>query len=165
MMMEAMRVGGMDLAYDWYYEGILKAQYPGINKYFYEIPNSSANLDGLVSWDLHGKAVKLLGTGPMKLSKKHWPLNIIYMVRDSDAWVASNKAARRFEYSTMQLESWQRAMMTLCPRQPYVESFAVFDYGEVVKDPKTAFQAVKDLGWPIEVELAASVVDPQLKHY
>lgn len=106
-----------------------------------------------------GKLIKCMMPGVVK---HVWPEDkVVFMRRDFDE---ANESCRRAGVGliTEDKEEMARIVKTTLRRLRRC-SAATFDYPKVVEDPVLHFKTLKMLGWPIDPDKAAAVVDPS--HY
>lgn len=145
MMMKALEAGGMDAAYhDDLYE-LYKTEYE--------------------EWDFpkkyDGKLIKALAPGVLGMSVMP-EIKIVFMRRDVDEIVESHNSYLPQFLSRDHLDDCiERTVEQLWNRKDVVSIDEMW-YRDVLKYPKEHFMM---LDWPVDVESAVKMVDPELCHF
>lgn len=162
MMMECVERGGLEICWDKSREEAIHREQPqNPNARFYE-------LEPPRQWfmpmsEFRGKCIKAMGA--TCLGRDGGPFKVMYMVRDRDEQRQSIEAACNQENSLATQEMLDKTFLGRLRASDQVDSLTILDYGEVLKNPLKAFRSLQKDGWPIDPVKAASVVNPQLKHY
>lgn len=164
MMMEALEAGGLKAEY-WVGPEDMKTPEPGE---FFD-PNQS------LLYELHpqaykaanfprpfdGKLIKCLGytTGNMAVMPNG--ISIVFMRRDPDEIHRSylNFFGIDLVFAGQVDEMMDDLKERILNRRD-VKHFAEFEYRDVVANPRIAFTCLKSTGWPVDIEKAIAVVDP-----
>lgn len=168
MMMDALSAGGLDAAKNpnrdklnqFYGDDFYKPNPNG----FYELsrqeylqPNFPTTYDG--------KLLKLLHGGLPFMTPHQY--RIVFMRRNPEEIRQSYDAFFGGINTRVKhvVENYKRVMDDVINRlrnRKDIHSLAIFEYREVVDNPKPHFEKLVQTGWPIDVEKAAGVVDESL---
>lgn len=169
MMLQALQSGGMDVAFHPSRDGMNKIVKLGRQAYiinpngFFEfLPDFYKRADFPKGHE--GKVVKCLFPRILQIPKGNY--KIILMIRDVQeilgSWHISFDGVQPKDlginmsiYDQMMVEG-KEVLETVGAE------VIVLRYEEVLKRPKKYFQELKDMGWPINVIKAISVIDPKL---
>lgn len=164
MMMAAMRAGGMDVLYDPDREGLnVRYQSHGYEPNpsgFWEITSERYMDDRWLRWlaaNGHCKAVKIQYKGLSMLPKGEW--NIAFMERDPREIKESMEAWFTQSLMPPWFVEWYPEVIAHIKGILQARSditWRPMQYRAVVENP---VRMIGDLGWPIDVEKAAAVVE------
>lgn len=159
MMMAALEAGGIAPAWDEDRERLLHETSDGsylANERFYETEYRGE------SWPLQhaGKAVKVMPWWLKDMAAGDYVA--VAMRRNREEIAASYEAAFHsrwlYDYSVDYEESMDMAVDYMKNRAD-ISRVEVFDYASVVASPLSHMERLRDAGWPINAQAAASVID------
>lgn len=167
MMMEALIAGGLEAVYSperqtltdqWGGDGYVP------NEEYYELPYYRTKVAGFPRM-YEGKLLKILYGGISDLAPLSNGLRVVFMRRDPEEIRQSEEAFFKRQKAPLWLcdGGYERRMdlaMDHLHNRRDVLSVTELQYRDVLADPLMAFNLLRGEGWPIDVAVAALVVDP-----
>jgi len=169
MMMRALESGGMQAEYQQSREEMRKRfaddHYDPNFGGLYELERQDyRNFD--FPEDYKGKLIKALSGGAVRMKPMKDGIRVVFMRRDEEEIRQSYLAF--FNQNINLNDNFQlrmgRFIETLDNRRD-VKSLDVFWYRNVIEEPKKHFEILKSNGWPIDIDKAVSVVNPDYCRY
>jgi hypothetical protein len=165
MMMKALETGGMDTEYkqsrDEMKDHFADEHYdPNIGG-LYELERQDYRAFGFPR-KYKGKLIKALNTGIPRMTVMSSGIRVVFMRRDPEEIRQSYDAF--FNKQLQNINHIERTMDLIIEQiknRKDVISMDVFWYREVVNNPSYYFQLLRNHGWPIDIDKAASVIDPK----
>jgi len=110
-----------------------------------------------------GKLIKCLYGGLERMNVMPDGINIVFMRRDFEEIRQSYQAffGQKLKFDKSVEESFDLMIQKMLNRKD-VNNMHVFWYREVVEEPYKHFKILKDAGWPIDIDKAVEVVNPDL---
>lgn len=165
MMMRALMMGGIEAIYEkMRNEEFKKKVKDGV--YFnrhgvFELSKDQLENENFDT-DYEGKLVKLLSWAFQKRDFKA-EMKVVFMIRDPKESSVSMRNFRQVSNPT-RINDVDKAIVDIKNREN-VSSFVVFEYSEVLENPKKCFEKLKKEGWNINVDECIKTIDPDLRHY
>ena len=162
MLMQALQAGGMKIYYNKKTEAIKQRwatpDYKANPKGFFELSGAEVRADDFPA-KYKGQAIKLLHDGLKRLPVGKY--KIIYLLRDPKEIEQSIKKVWG-KNMTLKKENYWKWM---AKGQEYMKNrrdieYVVYNYEEIISWPLKIFKELKEKGWPIDPESAASAIDP-----
>lgn len=172
MMMKALEAGGMDAEYDERRDDFRREHaddfYDPNEGGLYELQRSDYQKPNFPKM-YKGKLIKCLHQGPMEFPVMYDGVKIVFMRRKFDEIRRSYRAFFDAEIKEYRNASeFQNEMVRIIERIQNRKDFKdkgsidVFWLPDVIENPEEKFFRLKKSGWPIDVEKAARVVNPDL---
>lgn len=171
MMMRALEAGGLQAVYAASREDMRKkyadGDYDPNSGGLYELERSDYQaIDFPRAYD--GKLIKCLNQGVVTMATMPKGMQVIFMRRDVEEIRQSYDAFFGKQLGMLEPETFQRRMdltvEKIRNRRDIITCSEIW-YRDVIEDPLYWFIRLNMLGWPIDTELAAAVVDPELCRY
>lgn len=162
MMMQCLEAGGLEAAYnpirDEMNEDFGDKDYKINEGGFYELTKEEYQ-DPAFPDNYLGKAVKCLWGGMANLRASDNIKNIVFMRRPLEEIAASYEAAfgKKHPAAIPELDEKLDRIQGILGKRSDVR-LRVVQYHDVIKNPIQVFES---LGWPIDTEKAAAIVDPE----
>ncbi|MBP9715205.1 MAG: hypothetical protein KBD52_01825 [Candidatus Pacebacteria bacterium] len=169
MMMRCLEAGGLPVAYDDVQESL---------NYEYNTPDYVPNPNGFyalqenfdeinVAQKYTGKALKYPFRLLLNLPEDENKYNILFLKRNPDEIRASMNAFmpdQAWGADATILELYDTYFDTLLDEISKKKniSLIVINYRDIVENPQKEFQKLLNVGWPIDIEKASSMVEPSL---
>lgn len=170
MMMKALDEGGMEMEHNLKREEMRKSHadenYDPNEGGLYELHRSEYQ-DETFPDKYYGKVIKGLGQCGVRM-KPVKKMKVIFMRRSAEEIRQSYQAFFGSPFQNFDMENFQKNMdhnIAMMRNRRDVESVTEIWFKDVVKDPIVEFQKIKDAGWNIDVDKAASVVKPELYRF
>ena len=116
-----------------------------------------------------GKLLKILYGGVAEMAPLPDGYRVVFMWRDPEEIRQSYEGFFHPRKAPAWLPEGYEERMRLAldhlHNRKDVRSVTELHYRDVVEDPETAFRALRDAGWPVDVVAAAAHVDPSLCRY
>lgn len=161
-MMEALEAGGLEPVYNPKREKMNEQfgdkDYKPNSGGFYELQRKEYMQMGFPEM-YEGKLIKCMHGGLWRLVVGNY--KVVFMMRDPEEIRQSYEAFFGTELPSA-FKDYDRIMkysIEMCQNRRDTD-ITVFQYREVVVDPVTHFQILKERGWDIDVAKAAKVIDP-----
>ena len=165
MMMAALEAGGLEAVKDGSRDDFNKS---------HSDDNYKPNIDGLYELDLskiikpdfprqyEGRLIKILseqinGISPMQYK-------VVFMLRDPEEIRQSCEAAFNRRIDVTDYQERMQALIRLLRNRKDME-VVVFQYRDVIENPRKYFDMLDFFGWPIDAEMAAAKIDPKLYRF
>lgn len=165
MMMKALIAGGMEAEYKKSREEMRKKHadehydpnYGGL----YELERKDYQVEDFPK-GYEGKLIKCLGPGIAKM-KPMEDIKMIFMRRDEEEIRQSFEAFFRAKHFTKDVlkEKINRFLLDAKNRKD-ISYLGIFNYRDVLKDPRKYFVELKENGWEIDVDKCIEIVDDKL---
>ena len=164
MMMRALIAGGLKGAYDPEMDKVFRrwsTEAYDVNPYgFYELdPRKYKEKDFPKQYE--GQLIKILHGGLKNIALGKY--KIVYMLRDTKEIEASMSKlqGKTGHLDPENYKKWMDDVINWMKNRRDCK-IIVFQYNEVVATPLSHFAELKELGWPIDPEKAASTIDKKL---
>lgn len=171
MMMHALIKGGIPAIYDVGKDDVRlrmlkKMGYDANHNGLFELYKD--NLKEKFPYDLDGEVVKIQDTQWEQLDRyAENGIRVVYMLRDKECVLKSMYAFTGSNHGGRNARRWDKQydyIQSIKDRHD-VKSVDVLWYADVVEDPEKYFIELKEHGFPINVEKACSVVNPEYQHF
>jgi len=108
-----------------------------------------------------GKLIKALREGIIKMDVMDG-IKAIFMRRDKEEIVRSYMGTFGFKLDLGdEFQDKMEKYIRQIKNRKDIETFDVFWYRNVIDSPRSAFEQLEESGWPINVEKAVEVIDPE----
>lgn len=172
MMMRALEVGGMEACHKQTKDSMRSMykdeMYDPNEGGLYELEKQDYHVENFP--DMYkGKLIKVLNLGHFGM-KKMDKIKVIYMKRDPEEIRQSHEAffgIQNINREKMQVHNIQRAVdenLEILRLRKDVDLLE-FWFRDVVENPVSAFNKIKESGWPIDTEVCVKEVDPTLLRF
>lgn len=172
MMMRCLEAGGMEVVCDKNIDNQLNTDFgsddyiPNPNGY-YQAPDNIFEDENLVE-NLQGKVVKIYLDYLCKLPIANY--KIIFMRRDKKEILASMAKMSGGEPLGYEQDNVENDVVFIAEKKALFSErhdfqFIEVDYATLVKNPQESFSKIKDFGFPIDIEIASSMVEPSLHRF
>lgn len=170
MMMKALEAGGMTACFkeakdDIAHRYAREDYHPNING-LYELEDADYR-----QWDFprgyEGKLIKSLNAGVTRFARMTHGIKVVFMMRDPIEIQASFIKFFGQEICPRQMATYKRDMIDIGQRinnRKDVLEITPLSYDFMLDNPRFNFEVLKDNGWPIDVDKAIAVIDPNLRH-
>ena len=169
MMMQALQAGGMPISYSEARDRTVcgsrrDAWYDPNPAGLFEIePPRTDDLEFPRQYE--GFAIKVLWPGVLRMATHAY--QIVLMRRDPEEIRQSLEAFNNRDMSgecPYTATMWLRLRDQLAAR-PDVRSLHTVDYADAVENPQRTFELLRDAGWPLDSQAAATIVNPTLYRF
>ena len=172
MMAHALHTGGLPIVFMPLNDSQFNIPFSDPVKGYKPNPNGFFSMEGYIDYQYpsfydqyQGKLLKIPRVALRELPPGKY--KIIYMERDTDEILRSYRSFIGFrDWNTVETSVYLKeeilgAELRLLKKRGDVEVLTV-NYRDVIKNPSKTFERIRDFGFPIDPEKAASVVDQSL---
>ena len=169
MMMQALQAGGMPISYSEARDRTVRGSRrdvwydPNPTGLFEVEPPPTDDLEFPRQYE--GYAIKVLWPGVLRMAQHDYRIALMHRdpeeIRQSLEAFNNRDLFGKFPYTAAK---WLRLRDHLVTRAD-VRSLHTVDYADAVENPQRTFELLRDAGWPLDSQAAATIVNPTLYRF